>query len=75
MWLEIIRAFAILFLWCGLLKVVVVTRTYCYASAGRWLSSALAVFLGVTQFLFGECAWFLVLAMIRRAISDAPSYW
>ena len=42
-WLQICRAFAVLYLWCGFLKVATVTRNYAEASAGRWLSSALAV--------------------------------
>ena len=74
MWLQICRAFAVLYLWCGFLKVVTVTRNYSEASAGRWLSSALAVFLACAQLCFGEVAWFLFLAILRRAMSDAPAF-
>tara|TARA_B100000768_G_scaffold76078_1_gene72616 strand:- start:262 stop:543 length:282 start_codon:yes stop_codon:yes gene_type:complete len=73
-WLQICRAFAVLYLWCGFLKVVTVTRNYSEASAGRWLSSALAVFLACAQLCFGEVAWFLFLAILRRAMSDAPAF-
>lgn len=71
-WLQMIRAFAILFLWTGALKMVVVTRNYAHASAGRWLSSGLAVALAVAQAAFGEAAWFLALAIIQRAQRSAP---
>ena len=74
MWLQICRSFAVLYLWCGFLKVVTVTRNYSEASAGRWLSSALAVFLACAQLCFGEVAWFLFLAILRRAMSDAPAF-
>ena len=50
------------------------TRNYSEASAGRWLSSALAVFLACAQLCFGEVAWFLFLAILRRAMSDAPAF-
>ena len=73
-WLQICRSFAVLYLWCGFLKVVTVTRNYSEASAGRWLSSALAVFLACAQLCFGEVAWFLFLAILRRAMSDAPAF-
>jgi hypothetical protein len=73
-WLQICRAFAVLYLWCGFLKVVTVTRNYSEASAGRWLSSGLAVFLACAQLCFGEVAWFLFLAILRRAMSDAPAF-
>ena len=73
-WLEIVRAFAILFLWTGALKVVVVARNYVDASRGRWLSSALAVFLGIAQACFGEVAWFIMLAVVQGAMRDAPAY-
>ena len=74
MWLQICRSFAVLYLWCGFLKVVTVTRNYSEASAGRWLSSGLAVFLACAQLCFGEVAWFLFLAILRRAMSDAPAF-
>lgn len=73
-WLQIIRAFVIMFIWSGFLKGLVVTRNYLFASRGRWLSSALAVFLGVLQACFGEAAWFMFLAMIRHAMEDAPDF-
>ena len=50
------------------------TRNYSEASAGRWLSSGLAVFLACAQLCFGEVAWFLFLAILRRAMSDAPAF-
>ena len=73
-WLEIVRAFAILFLWTGALKIVVVARNYVDASRGRWLASALAVCLGVAQACFGEVAWFIMLAVVLGATRDAPAY-
>ena len=73
-WLQICRAFAVLYLWCGFLKVATVTRNYAEASAGRWLSSALAVFLAGAQLCFGEAAWFLFLAIVQKAMTDAPDF-
>ena len=35
-WLQIIRAFVIMFMWTGILKCAVATRNYTYVSAGRW---------------------------------------
>lgn len=32
------------------------------------------MFLGVLQACFGEAAWFVFLALIRRAMEDAPEY-
>jgi hypothetical protein len=34
----------------------------------------LAVFLACAQLCFGEVAWFLFLAILRRAMSDAPAF-
>jgi hypothetical protein len=72
-WLQITRAFALLFLYVGFLKILVVSRTYVLATKGRWLSSAFAAFLAITQIAFGEAAWFIVLAMLIKAQDDAPS--
>ena len=73
-WLQIIRAFSLLFLYAGFLKILVVFRTYAVTTRGRWLSSAFAVFLAIVQTAFGEAAWFLVLAIIKKAQDDAPSF-
>lgn len=73
-WLQIIRAFSLLFLYAGFLKILVVSRTYAVTTRGRWLSSAFAVFLAIVQTAFGEAAWFLVLAIIKKAQDDAPSF-
>lgn len=73
-WLQITRAFALLFLYVGFLKILVVSRTYVLATRGRWLSSAFAAFLAITQIAFGEAAWFIVLAMLIKAQDDAPSF-
>ena len=35
-WLQIIRAFVVMFIWTGILKCAVATRNYTYVSAGRW---------------------------------------
>jgi Flp pilus assembly protein TadB len=43
-WLQITRAFALLFLYVGFLKILVVSRTYVLATKGRWLSSAVRGF-------------------------------
>ena len=71
-WLQIIRAFSLLFLYAGFLKILVVSRTYVLTTRGRWLSSAFASFLAIVQTGFGEAAWFLVLAIIKKAQDDAP---
>jgi hypothetical protein len=63
-----------LFLYAGFLKILVVSRTYAVTTRGRWLSSAFAVFLAIVQTAFGEAAWFLVLAIIKKAQDDAPSF-
>ena len=73
-WLQIIRAFSLLFLYAGFLKILVVSRTYVLTTRGRWLSSAFASFLAIVQTSFGEAAWFLVLAIIKKAQDDAPSF-
>ena len=73
-WLQIIRAFCVLFLWVGFLKILVVSRTYLVTTKGRWLSSAFAIFLAMLQISFGEVAWFLVLSMIQIAMRDAPGF-
>lgn len=73
-WLQITRAFALLFLYVGFLKILVVSRTYAVATRGRWLSSAFAAFLAIAQIAFGEAAWFIVLAMLKIAQDDAPSF-
>ena len=73
-WLQIIRAFSLLFLYAGFLKILVVSRTYVLTTRGRWLSSAFASFLAIVQTGFGEAAWFLVLAIIKKAQDDAPSF-
>lgn len=73
-WLQTIRVFCVLFLWCGFLKILVVSRTYVSSTQGRWLSSAFAVFLAILQIAFGEVAWFLVLSIIQIAMRDAPGF-
>jgi hypothetical protein len=73
-WLQIVRAFCVLFLWVGFLKILVVTRTYVSTTRGRWLSSAFATFLAACQILFGEVAWFLALSVIQIAQDDAPAF-
>ena len=73
-WLQIIRAFSLLFLYAGFLKILVVSRTYVLTTRGRWLSSAFASFLAIVQIGFGEAAWFLMLAIIKKAQDDAPSF-
>ena len=73
-WLQIVRAFSLLFLYAGFLKILVVSRTYAVTTRGRWLSSAFAIVLAICQTAFGEAAWFLVLAIIKKAQDDAPSF-
>ena len=73
-WLQIVRAFSLLFLYVGFLKILVVSRTYAVTTRGRWLSSAFAVFHALSQIAFGEAAWFLVLAIIKKAQDDAPNF-
>ena len=70
-WLQIIRAFSLLFLYAGFLKILVVSRTYVLTTRGRWLSSAFASFLAIVQTGFGEAYWFLVLAIIKKAQGGA----
>jgi len=73
-WLQLVRAFSIMFIWIGFLKFLIVSRTYMFVSRGAWLASPFAVLLCFLQVACGWVAWFFYLSILHRAMENAPEF-